>query len=147
MSDVYDLTVRAKIRLDQMRADTRHPADMNALVYGIMTGMNLAEDRLKVGLDKMSEQVMNCLANWSRDLTQVLVNANLTMPEGKSFDVDSFVHLSYRRSASASFYAEGLRLGFQYVYDLYAAFADMDDPRALTLGHTKRDKTLLINIL
>ncbi|KKT40176.1 hypothetical protein A3K29_04735 [Candidatus Collierbacteria bacterium RIFOXYB2_FULL_46_14] len=145
MSDVYDLTVRAKIRLEQMRADSCHPADMNALVYGIMTGMNLAEDRLKVGLTEMSEQAMNCLADWSRDLTQVLEMANLYMPADKFFDADSFVHLSYRRSGSAEFYAEGLKLGFRFVYDLYAVFADMDDPRALTKRHLKTVRTAFMN--
>lgn len=141
----YDLFVRVKICLERMKAERCHPTNLNAFQYGILTGMNLAEGRLRTGLTEMSEPAMEILADPSLSLPETLDEANAYMPVGWFFDAGSFVRVSYRRSDSAEFYAEGLKMGFRYVYDLYAVFREMKNPTALTTGHLKFVRMALVN--
>lgn len=140
--DIYDLTVRVQNEMIRLRkASTYHPSDVNALLKGVFTGLNLGINYLEAKIFGNGELVLTFLAGGrNNSLATNLAMANGLMPENRPFTSTMFVGLSYRTSKSHHFYEKGMEWGFSYVLDLYQAFLGLSSEvvaRRMTMDHVK----------
>jgi len=124
--DVYDLVVRIQNEMVALRkASGYHPADVNALLKGVFTGLNLGLNYLEARNTGNGELVLTFLAGGRHNSLAINLDmANARMPENRPFTAEMFVGLRYRTSERHEFYEKGMRWGFRYVMDLYEAFRD-----------------------
>ncbi len=117
--DVFDLVVRVRNELRTM--GDLHPADRNAFIFGVISGLRFGERRLKASTEIASGQMVDVLSDTSTELPEMMFKANDFMPTDEFLDASLFFRLSYRTSGSKKYYSQGIRLGFSYTMDLYEA--------------------------
>lgn len=145
--DVFDLMVRHHNRKFEMSLDRAHPADLNAFTYGLISGLNLGVYLMQASkeYDKGMEDI---LADLAKPLHDVLASANGLMPAGWVFRWEMYCQPGYRRSESAQFYQEGIRLGFSYVFLLFDAYNSgvysLTGIRRLTAEYVEVVKNLIL---
>ncbi|HOX95835.1 MAG TPA: hypothetical protein PLI45_00420 [Candidatus Woesebacteria bacterium] len=117
--DMFDLFVRVDMRLDDLKENIS--GDKNAFVSGVITGLSLGLARIRSSLVAPEACFVDLLANGEMNLSDLIHEANSTMPVGYFCDEKMFYKLIYRLSPSGKYYSEGIRLGFNYVFELSSA--------------------------
>ena len=131
MTDVFDLVIKVKVELLKMKEN--HPADKNALIYGVLSGLTLGIARLRSGLVR-DDRLLEVLANTKIKLPGLVHVANDFMPVGKFITMDMFICTNYRSSPSESYYSEGIKMGFNYAITAEEAYEEASSDKGLAIN-------------
>ncbi|EKD53058.1 MAG: hypothetical protein ACD_61C00167G0004 [uncultured bacterium] len=152
--EIYDLVVKIQMAIIELRKERKHPAEINGMLYGVLTGLNLGKARAEAGgtiTDGASLCSLKILADPSIRSVDILGAANVFMPAEIFYTADMFMGLEYRNAKySIESYAKGIRMGFRYALELLEAFKSAtpykDKSLRLTLEHLGRVSQMVADL-
>ncbi len=113
---------------------------ISAFKNGVLTGLGLGKVAFKAEMDR-DYDLLEVLHDMDLDLSDLLKRANGFMPEGKRFEAEMFRKSDYRDDeVESEYYAEGIDLGYNYVFDLFGAMHGLSTAvmaERSTLDHLK----------